>query len=369
MTIYLILSVYKIVATWYNAYIGGDAMQMIGQKFGRLTVIEELPKRKNGGKVYKCLCDCDKYTNVRGAQLRNGTIKSCGCLNREKITKHGKSNSRLYNIYNGILQRCYNNNYHNYCDYGGRGIKVCDKWLEDFETFYDWAMDNGYKENLTIDRIDNNKGYSPENCQWTTTYEQNKNRRCSVLVRYNGEIKTISEWIKVLNLDIPYITINKRLLEYGYSVEDAFYTPTYQYKGKEKAIENKLRKWLANKGVYAFGVLKQNKTVPDIGYHQKVFNGGYMCTPGIPDLSITIHSIDIRIECKQESGLLSAQQKHILKQILNSGGYGFILKPSNYDDVICFLQAIIDHDDETKKAMYQVLFGQTYELINARDRK
>lgn len=345
-------------------------IDMISKKFGRLTVIEELQERKNGMIVYKCKCDCGKYTNVRGVQLRNGTIKSCGCLNHEKITKHGKYNTRLYNIYRSMITRCYNkHDKQHYKYYGGRGVKVCDEWLNDFMTFYDWAMSNGYRDNLTIDRIDVNGNYEPNNCRWITTYEQNKNRRCSIKIHYKGEIKSISEWIKTLNLDVPYITINKRLLEYGYSVEDAFYTPKYEYKCKEKSIENKLRKWLASKGVYAFGVLKQHKTVPDIGYHHKLFNGGYMCTSGVPDLSVTIHSIDIRIECKQEKGLLSCQQKRILEQIINSGGYGFILKPSNYNDVICFLQAIIDHDNETKKAMYQVLLSQTYELIDARDRK
>lgn len=343
---------------------------MIGKKFGRLKVIEEIPERKNGGKVYKCLCDCGNYTDVRGSFLRNGKTKSCGCLMIDTNTKHGKYGTRIYNIYYGIIQRCYNtNDKDHYPRYGGRGIKVCDEWLNDFMKFYNWAMDNGYNDNSTIDRINNNGNYEPNNCRWVTTYEQNKNRSNSILVHYKNETKSITEWIKELKLTIPYITINKRLLKYGYSVEEAFYEPTHQYKTKEKAIEDKLRKWLASKGIYAFGVLKQNKTVPDIGYHHKVFNGGYMTTSGIPDLSVTIHSINIQIECKQENGLLSIQQKRILEQIVNSGGYGFILKPSNYDDVVCFLQAVINRDDEIINAMYKVLLGQTYELINGRDRK
>lgn len=282
----------------------------------------------------------------------------------------GKYGTRLHNIYCCIIQRCYNiNDTNHYPNYGGRGIKMCDEWRNDFQAFYKWSMNNGYQDNLTIDRINNDGNYEPSNCRWVTTYEQNKNRSNSILVHYKNETKSITEWIKELNLSVPYITINKRLLTYGYSVDEAFYTPTHQYKEKEKAIENKLRKWLVSKGIYAFGVLKQNKTVPDIGYHHKLFNGGYMCTVGVPDLSVTIHSIDIRIECKQETGLLSIQQKRILEQIINSGGYGFILKPSNYDDVICFLQAIIDNNYEIMAAMYQVLLCQTYELINGKDRK
>ena len=101
--------------------------------------------------------------------------------------------------------------------------------------FYDWSMSHGYADNLTIDRINNDGNYEPSNCRWTTVYEQNKNRSCSLLVTYKGKTKTIMEWIKTLKLDIPYITINKRLLTYGYSVEDVLlYTNTPIRKGKKK---------------------------------------------------------------------------------------------------------------------------------------
>ena len=347
---------------------------MIGRKFNKLTVIEELPERtKNGTKKYKCICDCGKYTTVIGTRLRNGMTKSCGCLrvaiSGQNNTKHRKTNTRLYNIYRGMVQRCYNKNDKDYSYYGERDIRICDEWRNDFMSFYDWAMKHGYADNLTIDRIDVNKNYEPNNCRWITQYEQQNNRANNLIVFYNNKKQTITKWIKELGLKNSYSTIHRRLVEFGYDVKDAFYAPRYEYRCKEKAIENKLRKWLASKGIYAFGVLKQNKTVQDIGYHHKIFNGGYMCTVGVPDLSVTIHSIDIRIECKQEKGLLSIQQKRILEQIINSGGYGFILKPSNYDDVICFLQAVINHDYESISAMYQVLLCQTYELINARDRK
>lgn len=285
-----------------------------------------------------------------------------------KPIHHGMKGTRLYRSYYGMIDRCYNAKDERHIrSYRDKGIKVCDEWLQDNKTFFDWALANGYDDTLTLDRIDNDKGYSPDNCRWASIFEQN--RSCSIKVKYNGKLQSITEWIKELNLSISRQTIRNRLIDYGWDVDDAFYTKEYEYKCKEKAIENKLRKWLACHGVYTLGIERQNKTVDDIGYHQKVFNGGYMCTPGIPDLSITIHGIDIRIECKQETGLLSIQQKRILKQILNSGGYGFILKPSNYDDVICFLNAIIEHDDKTRDVMYQVLASQTYELINARDRK
>ena len=347
---------------------------MIGKRFNQLTVIEECKERtKNGTKIYKCLCDCGNYTNVIGTQLRNGKTKSCGCLrvsiSGQNNATHRKTHTRLYNIYKGMIRRCYNKNDKDYPNYGGRGITVCNEWRNDFMSFYNWAMVNGYDDNLTIDRIDVNWNYEPSNCRWITQYEQQNNRTNNLIVFYNGKKQTLTKWIKELGLKNSYSTISKRLMNYGYDVYDAFYTPPYEYRCKEKAIENKLRKWLASKGIYAFGVLKQNKTVPDIGYHHKIFNGGYMCTVGVPDLSVTIHSIDIRIECKQEKGLLSIQQKRILEQIINSGGYGFILKPSNYDDVIGFLQAVIDYDYDSMEGIYQVLLYQTYELINARDRK
>lgn len=349
-------------------------VSMIGRKFNKLTVIEECKERtKNGTKIYKCLCDCGNYTNVIGTQLRNGMTKSCGCLRVEisgqNNTAHRKTNTRLYNIYRGMIQRCYNKNNKDYKYYGQCGVSVYGDWRNDFMSFYNWSMNNGYKDNLTIDRIDVNGNYEPNNCRWVSQYEQQNNRTNNLIVFYNNKKQTLTKWIKELNLKNSYSTIYKRLVNCGYDVYDAFYKQQYEYRCKEKAIENKLRKWLVSKGIYAFGVLKQNKTVPDIGYHHKVFNGGYMSTSGIPDLSITIHGIDIRIECKQEKGLLSIQQKRILEQIINSGGYGFILKPSNYDDVVCFLQAVINYDYESIDAMYQILLYQTYELINARDRK
>lgn len=300
-------------------------------------------------------------------RIKNGwTIDQI--INNKPIHHHMKG-SRLYRIYYTMITRCYNNNddYHKKY-YHDKGIKVCDEWLNDNKAFFKWAMNNGYKDTLTIDRIDNNKGYSPDNCRWITIYEQNKNRSCSLLVTYNGETKSVTEWISELDLNVSYRTIHNRLVNLGWDVYESFYTKSHKHKGKEKLIENKLRKWLADNGIYALGVAKQKKTIGDIGYHQKVFNGGYMSTSGIPDLSITIHGIDIQIECKSENGLPSIQQKRILDQILCSGGYGFILKPSNYDDVICFLKAIIEHDEETKNAMYQVLSSQTYCIVNGKTR-
>lgn len=178
-------------------------MTKIGKKFGKLTVLEECEERKNNQKVYKCICDCGNTTYVVSGNLRlSGHTRSCGCLKHEKYAlKHGKSDTKLYNIYNLIKSRCYNKHAKTYKDYGGRGIKVCDEWLNDFMTFYNWSMNNGYKAGLTIDRIDNNKCYSPDNCRWVDMKTQSNNRRSNIHLTYDGKTRTLKQWAEDLNVN------------------------------------------------------------------------------------------------------------------------------------------------------------------------
>lgn len=165
----------------------------IGKVFGRLTVIELLP----GTGMVKCKCECGTVKKVRKSSLR-GTTRSCGCLNKELVSKRFRTmkadHPKLYGVYRTMINRCYRTNATSFEIYGGRGIRVDDVWLKSFENFCTWALHNGYKKGLTLDRINVNKNYGPDNCRFVDRKTQGRNRRCTKLLTLNGETLPLTEW-------------------------------------------------------------------------------------------------------------------------------------------------------------------------------
>ncbi len=201
-----------------------------GCRFGRLIALEPNGRDKSGYVVWRCKCDCGREVDVSNKYLGKGTM-SCGCLAKElsakRLETHGKSRSRIYRVHRTMMMRCYNPNAHEYENYGGRGITVCDEW-HDFERFYEWAVQNGYDENskkqseCTIDRIDHNGNYEPSNCRFVSMKTQQRNKRSNVLITYNGETHCMSEWAEIAGL--KYVTFCHRL-KAGWSMEDAMNKP------------------------------------------------------------------------------------------------------------------------------------------------
>ncbi|WP_455945475.1 hypothetical protein [Eubacterium ramulus] len=206
-------------------------VDLTGERFGRLTVISKGNKRLYGKPTWLCRCDCGRLKYAITQSLKNGDVKSCGCLQRETRRKnainlnevrihHGMSDSRIYRIYNNMISRCYRKSSNGYENYGDRGIRVCDEWLgkDGFKNFMEWSFANGYSDKLTIDRIDNNGNYEPKNCKWSTRKEQANNTRATIFLEYNGKSHSLTEWSEITGLSKA--TIYTRLRK-GFSNEKA----------------------------------------------------------------------------------------------------------------------------------------------------
>lgn len=199
----------------------GVKLNLQGQRFGKLLVLEE-DGRYGTNVLWRCKCDCGNEVRVRTNSLISGNTTTCGCGRIESITAHGMTNTQLFNAWRGMKRRCQANNERCFKDYRGRGITVCEEWANDFESFKAWALANGYedKPRISLDRIDNDKGYSPDNCRWVTAKEQARNKRSNVFLEYNGERHCLAEWAEKLGIDPRTIGYRYRA---GWSVREILY--------------------------------------------------------------------------------------------------------------------------------------------------
>lgn len=224
----------------------GIIKDLTGQNFNRWTVIEYSGKDKYNNALWLCECNCENKTRriVNGNNLRRGISTSCGCLQKELARenciernertgaqyakKHGLRYTRIYAIWSGMIDRCYRKKNKKYKDYGGRGIRVCDEWRNDVNAFYNWAMNNGYDNNFSIDRINNDSNYEPNNCRWTTVDKQVNNRRYNRIYTYNNKSQTLKQWADEYNIN--YHTLISRLDKLDWDFEKALTTPIKQTK-------------------------------------------------------------------------------------------------------------------------------------------
>lgn len=208
--------------------------EIIGKKFGKLQAIERVGKDKNGKYLWRCKCDCGNEIVVLQSSIRNGMTKSCGCLKREKRPRTTYSHrERLYVLWQGMKQRCNNENNISYKYYGEKGIKVCEEWENDYLTFKRWALDTGYDETLprgtqTIDRIDVYGDYEPSNCRWINLKEQQNNKKNNKIFKIGNEKHTFAEWTEIYNID--YGVARARFYELGWDIEKALSEPVKKKK-------------------------------------------------------------------------------------------------------------------------------------------
>jgi hypothetical protein len=215
----------------------GKVRDLTGQRFGKLTVIEPVGKDKYTNVIWRCKCDCGNYHDTVSRSLINGSCKSCGCLNHgefrgKAIERHGCSKERLYRVWTDVLNRCYDKNKGCYKSYGGRGIAVCEEWRNSYMAFREWAYATGYDpakpgKECSLERIDVDGNYCPENCKWITVQEQAWNKRDTVWLDYRGERITLLDASRIGG--ICQSTIRNRIRT-GWSVERAIEQPARRFK-------------------------------------------------------------------------------------------------------------------------------------------
>lgn len=207
------------------------AKDITGQKFGRLTAIKCIGSNKHKQRVWECLCDCGKTTNVYTALLLSENTRSCGCLHDEMASQrfgiHRLTGSKLNKTWKNMKQRCYNPKNKKYHNYGGKGISICDEWLNSFDCFQKWAFDNGYKEGLTIERKDPNGNYEPSNCEWIPFKEQHINKSNAVKIIIDGKEHYVRDL--AIEYGIPYETLWRRVKD-GWDLSILFKPSEFGFK-------------------------------------------------------------------------------------------------------------------------------------------
>lgn len=221
----------------------------LGLRFGRLTVLERLPRKSktDTNARWLCRCDCGRATTVYGQDLKRGRTQSCGCLQAEVRMQHGMAHTPVYAVYKQMLQRCENPNSQAYENYGGRGIKVCDEW----HTFEKFFADMGDRpKGFSIDRIDVNGNYCKENCRWVVSKVQNNNKRNNRHIEFNGETHTLGEWAE--KLGVEWTILRNRIDYYNWSIEKALTTPVIDVRGETYTLGGitlTLREWSNETGI------------------------------------------------------------------------------------------------------------------------
>ena len=204
-----------------------------GQKYGKLTIIKEVSPIGSKRRIL-CKCDCGNIKEYSMDRVIHGRTQSCGCLRNEMFLTRRNNNgtsiypkeataSKLYKIWNSMKCRCYTISSGAYFKYGAKGIRMCDEWKNDFMTFYNWALANGYSDEMTIDRIDYRGNYEPSNCRWADIRTQANNKSNVRKYEYSGELHTMTEWSEIMNIN--YGALWERLNVLGWSIEKALTTP------------------------------------------------------------------------------------------------------------------------------------------------
>lgn len=201
-------------------------IDITGHKYGRLKVLKLNGLNERKRKIWLCQCDCGQYTTLSTNELRTGNTQSCGCLHKEILIKNNKkrayhslSRTKLYGVYNKMKARCNHKNHRGYEYYGGKNIKVCEEWSNDFRSFREWALNNGYQEGLTIDRKNLSGNYTPENCRWVTWDKQSINKTNTRFFEYKGKKQTLREWSMELNFN--YKVLCNRIHRHKWTFERA----------------------------------------------------------------------------------------------------------------------------------------------------